>query len=185
MSWIKVINETEAQGQLKEIYELLKSKRGKLSNIMKVQSLNPQAMKAHLDLYLSIMFRKSGLSREEQEMIAVVVSAVNGCNYCVNHHAEALNFYWKNRGKLIRFQKNFRSVNFPERTRHMLEYAEKLTQSPDKICESDIQKLRSVGFSDGNILDINLIVSYFNFVNRIANGLGVHFDPEEVSGYKY
>ena len=73
MSWITTIDENESSGELKEIYEELKKKRGKVSNIMKVQSLNPSAMKEHMNLYVTLMFQKSGLNREEREMIAVVV----------------------------------------------------------------------------------------------------------------
>ena len=67
----------------------------------------------------------------------------------------------------------------------MLEYAIKLTKMPDKIEKSDIDKLRNSGFSDEDILNINLICCYFNFVNRIALGLGVELSEEEIKGYKY
>jgi len=65
----------------------------------------------------------------------------------------------------------------------MLDYVVKLTKAPDKITQADIESLHQCGFTDESILDMNLIVSYFNFVNRIALGLGVEFTPEEVRGY--
>lgn len=67
----------------------------------------------------------------------------------------------------------------------MLEYAYKLTKTPDKITREDIEILRKSDFSDKDILDINLITSYFNFVNRIASGLGVNFTSKELQGYKF
>ncbi|MBL7073827.1 peroxidase-related enzyme [candidate division KSB1 bacterium] len=184
MPWISIKDEGKATGQLKEIYEELKGKRGKISNIMRVQSLNPGAMKAHLNLYINLMFGQSGLSREDREMIAVVVSAANGCEYCVNHHAESLNHYWKDSERIQQFIKDFNPLELAERTSQMLNYAVKLTKTPKGVHRSDIYALRECGFSDEDILNINLIVSYFNFVNRIANGLGVEFTPEEVQGYK-
>lgn len=184
MPWIKIIDETEAKGQLKEIYEELKRKRGKIANIMKIHSLNPQAMKKHLNLYVTLMFGKSDLTREERELIAVVVSAMNGCKYCVTHHANALNHYWKDSARIQRFIQDFRSVELPERAQRMLEYAVKLTKTCSTINLSDIEKLRECGFKDEEILNINLITSYFNFVNRIALGLGVEFTPEEAQGYR-
>ena len=67
----------------------------------------------------------------------------------------------------------------------MLEYVEKLTKTPYEIEKSDIMKLKNIGFSDKTILDITLITSYFNFVNRIALGLGVDFSEDEIKGYKF
>ncbi len=185
MAWIKVIDELNATGLLKKIYSEIKKKRGKLSNIMMVQSLNPEAMRLHLDLYVSLMFGRSGLKREERELLGVVVSLTNHCDYCVEHHARALNYYWKDDDKIKKLKKDPMALDFNERTRRMVEYAVKLTREPEKVEEKDIERLREVGFSDPDILDINLITSYFNFVNRIVLGLGVEFTPDEVEGYKY
>ncbi len=55
----------------------------------------------------------------------------------------------------------------------MLDYVAKLTRAPDTMSENDVAALRAAGFSDANILDIAQIVGYFNYSNRIANGLGV------------
>jgi len=93
MSWIKEIEVSEADGALAETYAQLEKQRGKISNILKVHSLNPAALENHLDLYMTLMFGKSGLSRMEREAIAVVVSANNECEYCVNHHTESLRHY--------------------------------------------------------------------------------------------
>ena len=183
MSWIEVIGEGEAEGELKDIYTALKEKRGKVANIMKIHSLNPASMRAHMDMYVTLMFGKSGLTREEREMIAVSVSSANGCDYCINHHAEALNHYWRDGKKIEEFIKNYDLPWLVERKRKMIEYAVKLTKSPGGINENDINELRQQGFSDRDILDINLIASYFNFVNRIALGLGVEFTPDEIKGY--
>jgi len=185
MPWIEVVSEDEADGKLKEIYEKIERERGKISNIMRVHSLNPIAMEKHMDFYLAIMFSHSGLKREEKELIAVVVSSANECQYCINHHAEALNYYWEDDKKIQNLIKNLRLVDLSEREKKMIDYAIKLTKKPDEIKESDIHALRTVGFSDEDILNINLITSYFNFVNRVALGLGVEFTEDEVKGYKY
>lgn len=185
MAWIKQIDENNAEGKLKEVYSDLSNNRGKIANIMKIHSLDPDTMKNHLDMYMSIMFNETTLSREERELIAVVVSALNSCSYCVNHHAEALNAYWKDDAKLNTLISDYKSIDFPIRTLAILNYAEKLTITPGMVNEYDIQNLRIHDLNDEDILNINLVVSYFNFVNRIANGLGVEFSEEEVKGYKY
>jgi uncharacterized peroxidase-related enzyme len=185
MPWIHVIEEAEASGKLQKMYYEIERKRGKISNIMKIHSLNPDVMKKHIELYLTLMFGSSGLSREERELIAVVVSSANRCNYCVNHHAEALKYYWKDNKKIQKLIDDFQSFDISDRKRKMVEYVYKLTKKPYEIKKSDIDVLRKSDFSDDDILNINLITSYFNFVNRIALGLGVEFSNDEISGYKY
>jgi len=183
MSWIDEVGVSEAKGRLAEIYQELIEKRGKVSNILKVHSLNPDAMGNHLDLYMTIMFGKSGLSRAEREAIGVVVSAENDCAYCVNHHVEALKRYIKDDETLTMLMTADGLETLEPRLSNIVRHAEKLTSAPGAMTESDLGELRAVGLTENDILDITLITAYFNFVNRIASGLGVGFTPEELAGY--
>ena len=183
--WIRVIEPEKAQGELKAFYDELVLRRGKVSNIMKCQSLNLKAMKSHLDLYLSVMFQRSGLSRAEREAIAVVVSCANQCDYCLHHHAAALRFYWKDDRKVQQLMNDYRQLELDTRLKTMLDFAWKLTLHPQQIMEDDLTPLRKVGLKDEDILDLVLVVGYFNFVNRLALALGVDFDAKEIEGYKY
>ncbi|MCK5247526.1 peroxidase-related enzyme [Candidatus Bipolaricaulota bacterium] len=184
MAWIRVVDESEADEGLLKVYQQVKGSRGKLSNILSVHSLNPPALQAHMDLYMTIMFGPSGLSREEREMIAVVVSSADRCPYCIQHHAAALSHYWKDEDKLKSFIDDYRAIDLSPKMEAVLGYAFKLTTTPHAMVEADVQGLRGCDLTDEDVLTINLIVSYFNFVNRIALGLGVAFSPEEVEGYK-
>ncbi len=185
MPYIKVVEQNEANGELKEIYSKVVGERGKLSNILKIHSLLPNTMITHLDFYMTIMFNKSGIRRADAELIATVVSALNKCAYCVNHHSEALKSYWKDKERVNQAAKDFRKLDLPEKTKAILKYAEKLTLHPDQMNESDVIILRNNGLTDEEILSVVLIINYFNFVNRVANGLGVDFSEEEMQGYKY
>ena len=80
---------------------------------------------------------------------------------------------------------DFNSVDISEKDHIMVEYVYKLTKTPHEITKNDIDLLRKSGFKYDDILNINLIACYFNFVNRIALGLGVEFSQDESSGYKY
>jgi len=184
MSWIEEIEVDEADGKLAEIYAHLIEKRGKVANILKVHSLNPEAMENHLDLYMTIMFGKSGLSRAEREAIAVVVSASNDCAYCVNHHLEALRRYKKDEETLALLASADGLETLEPRLSNIVRHAEKLTTAPGAMTESDLGELRAVGLCDTDILDVSLITAYFNFVNRLALGLGVVYNDEELSGYR-
>jgi uncharacterized peroxidase-related enzyme len=184
MSWIDEVEISAAEGRLAEVYAELITRRGKVSNILKVHSLNPAAMSGHLDLYMTLMFGKSGLSRAEREAIAVVVSATNDCAYCVEHHAEALRRYIDDPDTLSMLMEADGLEALEPRLSNIVRYAEKLTSAPGAMTETDLGELRAVSLSDNDILDLTLIVSYFNFVNRIALGLGVSFTAEELHGYK-
>lgn len=82
MAWIKIIEPEQATGLLKKLYnQITQRTKGDVANILKVHSLHPDAMAAHLNLYETIMFGESGLTRTQREMIAVVVSKTNSCDY--------------------------------------------------------------------------------------------------------
>jgi uncharacterized peroxidase-related enzyme len=185
MAWIRTIDPEDADGPLAGVYERISGARGKVSNIMTAQSLDPAAMEAHLDLYVSLLFSRSGLSREEREAIAVVVSAANGCEYCVSHHAAALQAYWKDEARVRRLAEDFEGAEPGARLASILAYARLLTLDPRQVSEAHVRAMRDHGLSDEEILGVNLIAAYFNFVNRIAEGLGVESTAEEAAGYRY
>ena len=184
MSWIKEVEYVNADEKLKPIYDDLIRSRGKVSNILKVHSLNPEALKTHLDLYMSLMFGKSGISRKERELIAVVVSRADNCEYCVNHHGESLSRYIKDPTLMTQIMQDYRQANLSPRMKAICDYAHKLTTRPGQQSKEDIALLKKHNLSDKDLLDMTLIVAYFNFVNRIALGLGVAFNADELSGYK-
>ena len=138
-----------------------------------------------MELYLKIMFGRSPLKRYQREMLGVVVSRSNACQYCITHHAEALSFYWKDNEKLTTFIGNFRNSELSETDRMLCEYAEELTLWPQAFSDDKwIQKLKNTGLDDRAILDATLVIGYFNFVNRIVQSLGVGLEADP-GGYKY
>ncbi len=81
MAWIKTVEPAEAEGLLKKEYDQAVERAGKVFNILKIQSLNPRTLHASMELYLATMHGPSELSRAERELVATVVSQVNGCFY--------------------------------------------------------------------------------------------------------
>jgi uncharacterized peroxidase-related enzyme len=184
MSWIHEVDEATAAGEIAELYTELREKRGKVSNILKVHSLRPAALRHHLDLYMGLLFGPGGLSRRQRELVAVAVSQANRCAYCVAHHAEALGRYVRDAQELASLRESVLQPFLPPVERALVEYAIKLTSTPHEVTEADVVALREAGLADDDILLVNLIVAYFNFVNRIALGLGVAYNETEVEGYK-
>ena len=185
MAHIKTISPDEATGALKETYDNLIKTRGKIAGVHKIQSLNPEALVTHMELYLTIMFGKSPLKRYQREMIGVVTSAANKCEYCINHHEQALLAYWKDVEKTGKLIKNRSELDLSVTDRLLCDLAEKLTMNRDQNYSEDIIQLQSAGLEDRLILDAVQVIAYFNFVNRMVLGLGVEFTEEEMKGYTY
>ena len=81
-AWIETIPEDLADGLLRELYEHEWDREHHLvDNILKVHSLHPETLRAHVDLYRTVMYGRSGISRTERESIGVVVSVINDCHY--------------------------------------------------------------------------------------------------------
>ena len=181
MAAIEVIEYDAAKGELKKIYDKLIKERGDLAEVHKIQSLNPASITAHMDLYMAVMFGKSPLKRATREMLGVVVSRTNDCEYCQQHHADALLHYWKDEKKVKKFRKNYSNIELSERDEKLCNYASKLTKKPQKAASGKfIKPLKKIGLTDREILDATLVISYFNFVNRIVLSLGI--DLEENTG---
>lgn len=81
MAWIQMIEEPEAAGELKSIYDSQRAQAGAVANILKIHSLAPGTLPAHMALYSAVMHAPGDLPRAQREMIAVVVSSVNTCHY--------------------------------------------------------------------------------------------------------
>lgn len=185
MPRIQVIQPAEAEGALKEIYDDLIKSRGKIAEVHKIQSLNPESIIRHMDLYMTLMFGKSPLRRYQREMIAVVVSRANNCAYCQRHHAEAVNFYWKNEQRIEQLKKDFRDAGLDAKDIALCDYAHQVTVNPSGTdIPQKIETMRAAGLDDRAVLDATLIVSYFNFVNRIVLALDVPLE-DDPGGYKY
>jgi len=186
MTYIQTISVDQASGVLKNLYAELMGKRGKLAAVHEAQSLNSDVLRQHMALYMATMFGQSPLSRAEREMIAVVVSAANQCGYCTEHHAQALNHYWKNQERIAELKSGRFAVHLNAREYALCIFAQVLTQNAAAISDNEhMIPLRESGLNDREILDAVGIISYFNYVNRIVLGLGVHLEGDGGGGFKY
>jgi uncharacterized peroxidase-related enzyme len=185
MPFINTIPYEDSENKLREIYDDVLKKRGKLAEVIKIQSLSPQSIVDHMNLYMTIMFGKSPLKRAQREMIAVVVSIANNCEYCKTHHSEALNHFWKDEVRLKQFEDDYHTANLTISEIAICDYAKTLTLNPSEKRDMYINTLKEQGLDDRSILDLNLIVSYFNFVNRMVLGLGVNLESDGGKNYSY
>jgi len=185
MAHIDVIEYDEAGEELKAIYDGLIQSRGKLAEVHKIQSLHPQSIIDHMSLYQTVMFGKSPLKRAVREMMAVVVSKANNCAYCAVHHGSALNAYWKDDDKIEALKTDFNSLPLSPLEHALCVLAHQTTVHPGGDLTEIHKTLRKEGLTDRGLLDANLVIGYFNFVNRLVLGLGVHLEDDQGEGYKY
>ncbi len=143
-------------------------KLGFVPNVLRAYAFDNVKLQAFIDMVDDLMLGDSGLSKLEREMIAVAVSAVNHCHYCLTAHGAAVRQRGKDPelGELI--SQNYRAANLDKRQKAMLDFAVKLTEQPDKMEDADRKALRNAGFSDRDIWDIAAVASFYNMSNRLA-----------------
>ena len=186
MPHIEVIDYDQSDGELRTIYDELIRTRGKLADVHMIQSLNHKSIMNHMDLYMTIMFGNSPLKRYLREMIAVIVSVKNKCEYCQTHHGAALNHFWKDDERLAKLKEDFYTVGLNEQELLLCQYAAQLTEQPEQTeSGGPVKALRAAGLSYRAILDATLVISYFNFVNRIVLSLGLAVEEDAGEGYEY
>jgi uncharacterized peroxidase-related enzyme len=122
--------------------------------------------------------RTSGLSKGEREMIVTTTSAANNCLYCVVAHGAILRIYEKKPLVADQVAVNYRKAEIPPRQCAMLDFAMKVCQHSDEICEADFEALHAHGFDDEDIWDIAAITAFFGLSNRMASFSGMMPNPE-------
>jgi len=153
-------------------------KLGFVPNVFRAYAFDNAKLKAFILMSDDLMLGESRLSRAEREMIAVAVSAINHCHYCLTSHGAALRQRAKDPELGETIAQNYRAAGLDRRQKAMLDFAAKLTETPDKIEEPDRAALRRAGFSDRDIWDIAAVASFFNMSNRMAAATDMRPNPE-------
>lgn len=172
MNYMEKIMPEQPSGSVGEIYAELLKKRGKTSEYLQANSLPPVSMFSHLALYLDILYKPGGLTRQQREMIALVVSRENHCDECVAHHVQALLAIVDDRQLPENIAKDRLDLDLSDIDHALLDYAAKLTHHPQSELPQETERLQKLGVSDDDILLARLTTSYFNLINRIARELG-------------
>jgi uncharacterized peroxidase-related enzyme len=160
--------EAKLTSKLEAYFAKCEEKLGFVPNVLRAYAFDSTKLQAFIDMVDDLMLGESGLSKLEREMIAVAVSAVNHCHYCLTAHGAAVRQRAKDpeMGEMI--AQNYRAAPLPARQKAILDFAVKLTEQPDKIDEADREALRRAGLTDRDIWDIAAVTGFFNMSNRIA-----------------
>ncbi len=187
-AWIKMIPEDEATGELQKLYAEAMTPHGTVDNVMKVHSLRPHTMHGHVTLYRSVLHHPDiTLPLWFLEVVASYVSINNDCRYSLAHH-------FMNVRRLLNDEQQCDAIlqcltagspedQFEGKQLALLRYAAKLTTNVATMEASDIELLREADCTDGEILEVNQVAAYFNYSNRVLNGLGVTTDGDSIGFY--
>jgi uncharacterized peroxidase-related enzyme len=178
MSWIKTRSYEESAGVLRKLYDRVKGPGGYLDNILQVHSLRPHTLAGHMALYKNVLHHSSNtLPRWLLETVGVYVSLLNACDYCVEHHFEGLRALLDDEARVTAIRQaletNALTEVFDAREQAILGYAWLLTRIPAEVTPHHLGELRMMGLTDGEILEVNQVTSYFAYANRTVLGLGV------------
>ena len=185
MAYIKLINIEKSKGLLKKEYEKGMRRAGRIWNVLTIQSQTPEILRDSMRLYNSTMFSNSNVPRFDRELLAVVTSISNECEYWIRAHLYDLRSETKDQKLVDNIAVNWKESGLTKQQKAICYFAEKLTLNPGGINRSDIQKLKETGYVDKEVSEIVQIISYFNYINRVADGLGL--EPEDFideKGYK-
>lgn len=171
-TWLRVPGEDEVPAEVLALHEAPIEKLGFVPNVLRFFALRPSHLLAWNAHYEELMRGDSGLSKAEREMIAVVVSTANACEYCITSHAAALRKLLKDEALADQIGADHNAAAIPDRTKRALDYAVKLTRAPESISEADVDVLRAAGWTDEDVMDIAEVTGMFNLTNRLASGLG-------------
>ena len=183
MTWIRTVPYPEATGRLKTLYDRVKGPGDNVDNIMMAHSLRPHSMEGHMTLYKYVLHHSGNrVPKHFLETLGVLVSLLNGCSYCVEHHFQGLRRLLgdDDRANAIRaaFEAGTAAEAFDAKQLSAVRYAERLTREPAGMTVDAVAAMRAAGWDDGEILEINQVVAYFAYANRTVLGLGVDTDGD-------
>jgi uncharacterized peroxidase-related enzyme len=176
-AWIRLIPYEESEGALRVLYDRVKGPDGRIDNVMKAHGLRPHTMEGHSALYKSVLHHAANTTPVWfLEVLGVATSLANACDYSVAHHTAGLcRLVGQERGDKI-----FRALAagepqrmFDGRELALIRYVEALTLRPQRFPRSQYDALRAAGCEEAEILEANQVCAYFNYSNRLLNGLGV------------
>lgn len=178
MPWIETVPYDDATGKLKMLYDRVKGPDNNVDNIMMMHSLRPHSMEGHMAIYKYVLHHSGNtIPKWFLEVLGVWVSALNECQYCVEHHFAGLKRLLGDDARSDAIRSAI-EVGDPDAApldaaqKLAMAYARMLTRDPAGLMESHVIALRNAGYSDGEILEINQVSAYFGYANRTVLGLG-------------
>jgi uncharacterized peroxidase-related enzyme len=173
-AWVATVSPEEADGLLKEAYDWQAQRLGEPTEFTQLGSLHPELVYERLRLYKVVDNLQSGLTDAERHIVIYVTSVLNQTPHCASGARHKLRIDGIADELVEAMVANpFAPATGDARLDAIVIYTATLTRSPGAITEADIQRLRTVGLSDADIVALNNLSAYFSYTNRVATGLGL------------
>ena len=170
-AWLDVVDPHTATPKQIEVLEM-SHPQAKESDYYLFLAHQPAILKQRSEAYNAIMYAPGGLARADRELGALTVSRINGCVYCASVHAQRFEQLAKRNDTVSQVFHDPHTAGTTDREKAIVQFSIKLTQQPENIDAQDMQALKDVGLSDGDILDLLHATSIFAWANRLMLNLG-------------
>ena len=164
--------------RVEKYFAICQDKLGLVPNVLQAYAFDEDKLNAFSALYNDVMLADSGLTKLEREMIAVAVSAVNRCFYCLVAHGAAVRELSGDPMLGEALVMNYRVADLSARQRAMLDFSVRMTEASATIEKQHRDELRKVGFTDRDIWDIAATAGFYNMTNRMASAVDMRPNNE-------
>ena len=164
--------------EIRAVFARCVEKIGFVPNVLRSYTLRPRKLEPFRRYNNELMLGESGLTVLEREMIAVVVSCVNHCHYCLVVHGAQVRVLSGDAALGDQLVANYRAAPLDRRRRAMLDFVWKLSESPESVGPADRAALRRAGFDDADIFDIAEVAGFYNMTNRLAAAIDMRPNPD-------
>jgi uncharacterized peroxidase-related enzyme len=173
ISRLGIADEDALPPKVAQLYAAME-KQGGVPNWIKALAVHPDVLRRFLGYYEALFTPSNGtIPMLEREMIAAVVSNINGCTYCTMHHTGGMATHLESSERAQRISHNYREVDLSERERAICDFSVKVTEAPERMQDADFDALRAVGLSDEEIFEVLEVAAFFSFSNRLATPLAI------------
>ncbi len=183
--WIRTVPWAEATGTLREAYDWQAARLGEPAEFTQLGSLYPDLVLERLRLYKVVEATPSRLAPRERLLVTLLTSVLNGTVHCASGARARLQDAGEDPRVIAAIDDDaaaaWQALASEPRLSAILWYATRLTREPSRMAREDVERLRAAGLDDLDILDLNDLVAYYNYVNRVANGLGLRTPIRDAS----
>ena len=188
-AWIKMISDEDADERLRAMLDNARTPHGTVDTVMRIHSLRPETMKGHVALYKSVLHSDDNkLPFWFLEVVASYTSILNDCTYSLTHHFMNVRNLLQDQPKsdriFLALKAQMPEKEFEGKELALLRYSAKLTLGVGRMVKSDFEALKIAECTDGEILEVNQVCAYFNYSNRLLNGLGATTENDIIGYYK-
>jgi uncharacterized peroxidase-related enzyme len=175
MGRLRTLEKADITEEVASIYEEIEKAFGRVPNIFKTYAHFPPLLRANWEKVRAVMMEGS-LSRELKEAIALVVSDVNACRYCIAAHGLALQRLGFGRNRIDALLKDMKGAGFQPKEVKLLQLVQRSTRDANSVTDNDIEELRRLGWSEGEIVEAQGVMELFTGFNKFLDSLAVDID---------